>query len=48
LIVTLGAGWTAQHFSFTPIFIAAAAMGPLAAAGLLLLVGRIPDQPGLE
>jgi ACS family hexuronate transporter-like MFS transporter len=48
LIVTLGAGWTAQHLSFTPIFIAAAAMGPLAAAGLLLLVGRIPDQPGLE
>jgi ACS family hexuronate transporter-like MFS transporter len=45
LLVMLGTGWTAQHFSFTPVFIAAALMGPLAAAALLLLVGRIPQTP---
>jgi ACS family hexuronate transporter-like MFS transporter len=45
LLVMLGTGWTAQHFSFTPVFIAAALMGPLAAAALLLLVGRIPQSP---
>jgi ACS family hexuronate transporter-like MFS transporter len=45
LLVMLGTGWTAQHFSFTPVFVAAALMGPLAAAGLLLLVGRIPEVP---
>ena len=45
LLVTLGAGWTAQHFSFTPVFVAAALMGPLAAMALLLLVGRIPQSP---
>ena len=45
LLVTLGAGWTAQHFSFTPVFIAAGLMGPLAAVALLLLVGRIPETP---
>jgi ACS family hexuronate transporter-like MFS transporter len=45
LLVMLGTGWTAQHFSFTPVFIAAALMGPLAATALLLLVGRIPQNP---
>jgi len=45
LLVTLGAGWTAQHFSFTPVFIAAGLMGPVAAMALMLLVGRIPEVP---
>lgn len=45
LLVTLGTGWTAQHFSFTPVFIAAALMGPLAAIALLVLVGKIPETP---
>jgi ACS family hexuronate transporter-like MFS transporter len=45
LLAMLGTGWTAQHFSFTPVFIAAALMGPLAATALLLLVGRIPQSP---
>jgi ACS family hexuronate transporter-like MFS transporter len=45
LAVMLCTGWTAQHFSFTPVFIAAASMGPLAALALLLLVGRLPEKP---
>jgi ACS family hexuronate transporter-like MFS transporter len=45
MLVMLGTGWTAQHFSFTPVFIAAALMGPLAAVALLLLVGRLPQSP---
>jgi ACS family hexuronate transporter-like MFS transporter len=45
LLVMLGTGWTAQHFSFTPVFIAAALMGPLAATALLLLVGHLPQTP---
>lgn len=45
LLVTLAVGWIAQHFSFTPVFIIAAMMGPLAATALLLLVGNIPQTP---
>ncbi|MFT3780663.1 MAG: MFS transporter [Nibricoccus sp.] len=45
LIVMLCTGWIAQHFSFTPVFIAAGLMGPIAAVALLLLVGRIPETP---
>ena len=44
LLVMLAVGWVVQHFSYTPVFIAAAALGPLGAATLLLLVGRIPDR----
>ncbi len=45
LLVMLGTGWVAQHFSFTPVFVAAALMGPCAATALVLLVGRIPERP---
>jgi ACS family hexuronate transporter-like MFS transporter len=45
LLVTLGVGWTAQHVSFTPVFIGAALLGPLALGALLGLVGQIPEEP---
>jgi ACS family hexuronate transporter-like MFS transporter len=45
LVVMLGTGWTAQHFSFTPVFIAAALMGPLGAVALFAVVGPIPESP---
>jgi MFS transporter, ACS family, hexuronate transporter len=45
LLVLLMTGYVVQYFSYTPIFIAAAAMGPLAAVAMIKLVGRIPPQP---
>jgi len=45
LLVMLCTGWVAQHFSFTPVFVAAGLMGPVAAVALLLLVGRLPQMP---
>lgn len=45
LLAMLCTGWVAQHFSFTPVFVAAGLMGPVAAIALLTIVGRLPEKP---
>jgi ACS family hexuronate transporter-like MFS transporter len=40
-IFTLSTGWVVDHFSYTPILIAAALLAPLATGALFLLAGRV-------
>jgi ACS family hexuronate transporter-like MFS transporter len=41
MIFTLSTGWVVDHYSYTPILVAAGLLGPLATAVLFLLGGRI-------
>lgn len=41
VIFTLSTGWVVEHFSYTPILITAALLGPLATGVLFLLSGRV-------
>ena len=41
VIFTFSTGWVVDHFSYTPILIAAAVLAPLATASLFLLSGRV-------
>jgi ACS family hexuronate transporter-like MFS transporter len=45
LLVMLLTGWIVQHFSYGPVFIVSALLGPLGATAMFLLVGRIPARP---
>jgi ACS family hexuronate transporter-like MFS transporter len=45
LLMMLLTGFIAQYFSYTPVFVLSALMGPLGAMAMFLLVGRIPAQP---
>ena len=41
VIFTLSTGWVVDHFSYTPILIAAAVLAPLATGVLFVLCGRV-------
>jgi ACS family hexuronate transporter-like MFS transporter len=41
VIFTFSTGWVVDHFSYTPILIAAALLAPLATMSLFLLAGRV-------
>lgn len=41
VIFTFSTGWVVDHFSFTPILVAAAALAPLATISLFVLAGRV-------
>ncbi|HTB80657.1 MAG TPA: MFS transporter [Opitutaceae bacterium] len=41
VIFTMSTGWVVDHFSYTPILIAAGLLGPLATAVLFILVGKV-------
>ncbi len=45
MTLMLTTGWVVDHFSYTPILILAAILGPLATGALLLLVGRPERTP---
>jgi len=41
VIFTMSTGWVVDHFSYTPILVTAALLGPLATAVLFFLVGKV-------
>jgi ACS family hexuronate transporter-like MFS transporter len=41
MIFTLSTGWVVDHFSYTPVLVAAGLLAPIATGTLFLLIGRI-------